>query len=147
MLSGKVEEMEAIKYLATVAFCGMAQLAELTYQFDCGPVGYKNNAVARNIKKFQDMLFLELQKANTARTGKVQLIKLHPIPLPLCLVKALKRQLHTFKKDTNSLFGFNGKLGRVSLTKRRVNKVFNEPHNLLRKTRGTMTEVHRCNII
>jgi hypothetical protein len=122
-LSGQGPEAEAVKDLAIVVFWGMARIAKLTYLLIHGRARHMKELTIKEIKTYKTVTVLELHKAKTAKPGEIQLLKLQPMPSPLCPVRAIGRRKQATQNDTDSLFGYNRPTGRINLTKRRVNGV------------------------
>ncbi|KNE90586.1 hypothetical protein PSTG_15979 [Puccinia striiformis f. sp. tritici PST-78] len=120
LLLGRGPEAKAVRDLAVIAFWGMAQLAELTYTTDLGPVQRKREMTRKEVYTFQEVTILTVHEAKTAKPGETQAIKLQPMKSPLCPVDAVERRRGATTGDSNSLFGWDGPHGRINLTKRRA---------------------------
>ncbi|OAV97503.1 hypothetical protein PTTG_09228, partial [Puccinia triticina 1-1 BBBD Race 1] len=123
-LEGKDAESQAISDLAIVAFWGLARLAELTYDKQCGTLDQSTSLLTSDVQASStNSVLLILRDTKTSAPGETQCIVLNGQPNKLCPVRAVLRRLKEADGAVTSLFGYHLDGARQHLTRGRVTRV------------------------
>jgi hypothetical protein len=107
---------KAIMDCALVAFWGMARLKELTYTTPMGMPRRADSVLCSDVIVRSRFAKLTVRAAKTGGTVS-QTIKLVRNNSLLCPIKAILRRLANAPSENASLFGYNGRFGRVNITR------------------------------